>query len=61
MQQVEAKRIDLDAPIRTDLRDDRVDTGERVTVRRLLQRKSGLPEGVETWSDIADALAPGGR
>lgn len=42
---VEAGRLDLDAPITRYLHDYRVDTGAKVTLRRLMTNTSGVPNG----------------
>ena len=43
MRLVERKRLSLDAPITTYLRQYRADTGARVTLRHLLSNSSGIP------------------
>jgi CubicO group peptidase (beta-lactamase class C family) len=48
MQQVDRGRLKLDAPIRSVLPDFEGPSGDRVTIRQLLQHTSGLPNPDET-------------
>ena len=54
LQQVEAGKIDLDAPISRYLPDYRRDTGDKVLVRHLLAHSSGIPtyigSDIEQWT-----------
>jgi len=48
MQQVEAGRLLLEAPVRQYLPDFEGSTGDRITLRQLLQHRSGLPNPDDT-------------
>jgi CubicO group peptidase (beta-lactamase class C family) len=48
MQQVEAGRLSLEAPVRQFLPDFKGATGDRITLRQLLQHRSGLPNPNDT-------------
>lgn len=57
MQLVGEGKIDLEDPITTHLPWYRRDTGDRISIRQLLQHMSGLPEPVTMFDQIDDAMA----
>ena len=57
MQQVEAGRVDLDAPVATYLPAFAANGKELVTVRQLLTHRGGLPAWLPLWSAYPDPAA----
>ncbi|WP_394836723.1 serine hydrolase [Pendulispora rubella] len=54
MQQVEARRVDLDAPVSRYVPEFAANGKEAISVRRLLTHTSGLPSGLPLWRDWPD-------